>query len=211
MNDSRFSRLRSFAYTPLIFVALFFLYNFTAFFFSRAFGPAVQAIAAIPVSNIPVDIPTSGDTELDKVIFRAGEKYGVDPRLLHAVIWQESKYDSRAHSNAGAQGLMQLIPATASRFNCRNIHDPAQNIDAGTKYLRWLLERYEGNLVFALAGYNAGEGSVDKYNGVPPYNETQNYVRMITSRYGKTVHPLFTPDQARIEFGLVEHVAQLVS
>ena len=106
---------------------------------------------------------------------------------------------------------MQLIPTTASRFNCRNVNDPAQNIEAGTKYLRWLLERFDGNLVLALAAYNAGEGAVDKFNGVPPYNETQNYVRIITSRYGKTIHPLYTPEEARIQFGLVQEIAQLGS
>ncbi|HEY0544226.1 MAG TPA: lytic transglycosylase domain-containing protein [Pyrinomonadaceae bacterium] len=162
---------------------------------------------------MPANMPTSGDADLDQVILRAGEEYGVDPRLLHAVIWQESKYDVHARSGAGAQGLMQLIPATAQRFNCQNMSDPAQNVEAGTKYLRFLLERFNGNVVLALAGYNAGEGSVDKYNGVPPYSETQNYVRIITSRYGKTYHPLLAPEQALVQFGLVQQpqeIAQLV-
>ena len=98
-----------------------------------------------------------------------------------------------ARSHAGAQGLMQLMPATARRFGCHNPHDPAANIAAGTKYLSWLLKRFEGNVELALAGYNAGEGSVDKYNGIPPYRETQNYVRIISSRYGKTRHPFCRP------------------
>jgi soluble lytic murein transglycosylase-like protein len=211
MNDSGFSRLRAFALTPLTLVLLFFIYNFAAFFLSSTFSPSVKAVTARGTNYIPSDIPTSGDAHLDQLIFRAGEKYGVDPRLLHAVIWQESKYEVRARSNAGAQGLMQLIPATASRFDCRNANDPAQNIEAGTKYLRWLLERFDGNLVFALAGFNAGEGAVDKYDGVPPYNETQNYVRIITLRYGKTFHPLFSPEDARVQFGLIPDVAQLVN
>lgn len=210
MNVSRFPRFRSFRIAPLGFIALFLIYNLTGFFFSSAFAPAVQAVPATSGRvYMAADVPTSGNTELDIVIYRAGERHGVDPRLLHAVIWQESKYQLRAKSHAGAQGLMQLMPATAARFNCTNMSDATQNIEAGTKYLRWLLDRFDGNVVLALAGYNAGEGSVDKYDGVPPYNETQNYVRIITSRYGKTFHPLLEPEQARVQFGLVQEVAQL--
>ena len=88
-------------------------------------------------------------------------------------------------------------------------YDVESNIDAGTKYLRFLLKRFNGNVTLALAGYNAGEGSVDKYNGVPPFNETQNYVRIITGRYGKNFHPLLSPEQARVEFRLLPEVAQL--
>jgi soluble lytic murein transglycosylase-like protein len=85
---------------------------------------------------------------------------------------------------------MQLMPATAKRFGCEDRNNPVENVEAGTKYLRWLLKRFEGNVELALAGYNAGEGSVDKYNGIPPYNETRNYVRIISQRYGKTYHPV---------------------
>jgi soluble lytic murein transglycosylase-like protein len=109
------------------------------------------------------------------------KRKGIDPRFIHAVIWQESKYKVSARSHAGAQGLMQLMPDTARRFGCRNPQNPAENIAAGTKYLSWLLKRFEGNVELALAGYNAGEGSVDKYNGIPPYRETQNYVKIISS------------------------------
>jgi soluble lytic murein transglycosylase-like protein len=158
---------------------------------------------------IPADVPTSGDRELDLIIFRAGKQYGVDPRLLHAVIWQESKYKVQARSHAGAQGLMQMIPATARRFGCADVHDPADNVQAGTRYLRFLLKRFNGNVSLALAGYNAGEGSVDKYDGIPPYNETQNYVRIITGRYGKTYHPLLTPEEAVNAFRLTPEIAQL--
>jgi soluble lytic murein transglycosylase-like protein len=210
MNVSRNPRLRSFKFTPFALISLFLFYNLTGFFFSSAFAPAVRAVGATESRNfIPLDIPSSGDTNLDMVIFRAGERNGVDPRLLHAVIWQESKYKLGARSHAGAQGYMQLIPATAERFNCRDAYDTVQNIEAGTKYLRWLLERFDGNIVLALAGYNAGEGAVDKYDGVPPYNETQNYVRIITSRYGKTFHPILDPAAARVQFNLVQQVAQL--
>jgi len=220
MNVSRFSRfprLHSFKFTPFALISLFLFYNLTGFFFSSAFAPAVRAVPApskkARAPYIPADIPTSGDTNLDLVILRAGERHGVDPRLLHAVIWQESKYKLRAKSGAGAQGYMQLIPATAARFDCQDVYDPVQNIEAGTKYLRWLLDRFDGNVVLALAGYNAGEGAVDKYDGVPPYNETQNYVRIITSRYGKTFHPMLEPSQARVQFNLVQEqeVAQLVA
>ena len=140
--------------------------------------------------RIPTDMPTSGDPELDRIIYEAGEKEGIDPRFIHAVIWQESKYKVDARSHAGAQGLMQLMPATAKRFGCHDPNDPADNIAAGTKYLSWLLKRFAGNVELALAGYNAGEGSVDKYDGVPPYNETQNYVKIISKRYGKMYHPI---------------------
>jgi soluble lytic murein transglycosylase-like protein len=215
MNLTRFvPHLRSFKFAPFAIIALFLFTNLTGFVFNRVYAPAVQAAetASMPVAQpeyIPSDVPTSGDRELDLIIFRAGERHGVDPRFIHAVIWQESKYKVRARSHVGAQGLMQLMPPTAKRFGCMDAHDPAANIEAGTKYLRWLLKRFNGNVSLALAGYNAGEGSVDKYNGVPPYKETQNYVRIITGRYGKFYHPLLSPEEARVEFRLLPEVAQL--
>jgi soluble lytic murein transglycosylase-like protein len=118
------------------------------------------------------------------------------------VIWQESKYDVEARSPVGALGLMQLMPATARRFGCQKPDDPLENVEAGTKYLHWLLERFSGNVELALAGYNAGEGSVDKYHGIPPFDETQNYVRIITSRYGKSFHPLLSSEEAKVAFNL---------
>ena len=134
-------------------------------------APVVNAAS---VETIPADIPLSGDCDLDWIIFRAGEKAGVDPRFIHAVIKQESRYDPKAVSPAGAQGLMQMMPATAQRFGLKDPFDAAANVEAGTKYLKWLLERFDGDVSLALAGYNAGEGAVDKYKGVPPYGETQN-------------------------------------
>lgn len=196
----RLPLFRSIKFAPFALVSLFLFSNLTGILFSRALAP--EAVATQRAFSIPADIPTSGDPQLDRIIFEVGEKQGVDPRFIHAVIWQESKYVTNARSHAGAQGLMQLIPATAKRFGCENPNDPVENITAGTKYLSWLLKRFSGNVELALAGYNAGEGSVDKYDGIPPYNETQNYVRIISKRYGKTYHPVLPPAQAAEVFQL---------
>ena len=150
---------RSIKFAPFALISLFLFSNLTGILFSRALAP--DAVASTNRFQIPADIPTSGDEKLDRIIFEVGENQGVDPRLLHAVIWQESKYDPHARSHAGAEGLMQLIPATAKRFGCAHPDDPEENITAGTKYLSWLLKRFSGNVELALAGYNAGEGSVD--------------------------------------------------
>ena len=191
---------RSIKFAPFALIALFLFTNLTGVLFSSALAPVANASSV--EEQIPGDIPTSGDHKLDMIIFHAGEREGVDPRFIHAVIWQESKYDTTARSHAGAQGLMQLMPDTAKRFGCSDPDDVESNVEAGTKYLGWLLKRFSGNVQLALAGYNAGEGAVDKYNGVPPYNETQNYVRIISERYGKTFHPVLPPDQAMEEFHL---------
>jgi soluble lytic murein transglycosylase-like protein len=192
---------RSVKFAPFAIIALFLFTNLTGVLFSRALAPVANA-NPVGIDVIPDDIPTSGDHDLDLIIFHAAEKEGVDPRFLHAVIWQESKYDTEAKSHAGAQGLMQLMPGTAKRFGCSDPNDVESNVEAGTKYLSWLLKRFSGNVQLALAGYNAGEGAVDKYNGVPPYNETQNYVKIISERYGKSFHPVLPPDQAIEEFHL---------
>lgn len=197
----RLPHFRSLKFAPFAIISLFLFTNVTGFLFSHVLAP--EAVASQqPAFRIPADIPTSGNPELDRIIFEAGQKLGVDPRFIHAVIWQESKYELRARSHAGAQGLMQLMPATAKRFGCDDPHDPVENITAGTKYLSWLLKRFSGNVELALAGYNAGEGAVDKYDGVPPYNETQNYVKIISKRYGKTHHPVLTPAEAAEVFQL---------
>src|ERR1041384_3895252 len=172
---------RSIKFAPFALISLFLFSNLTGLLFSRVMAPDV--VASTERFHIPADIPTSGDQDLDRIIFEVGEHQGVDPRFIHAVIWQESKYDVNAHSHAGAQGLMQLMPATAKRFGCDDINDPESNVEAGTKYLGCLLKRFDGNVELALAGYNAGEGAVDKYNGIPPYNETRNYVKIISQRY----------------------------
>ena len=197
----RLPHFRSLKFAPFAIISLFLFTNLTGVLFSRALAPEASA-STETVLRIPADIPTSGDAKLDRIIYEAGENQGVDPRLLHAVIWQESRYKTRALSHAGAQGLMQLIPDTAKRFGCDDPHDPQKNIAAGTKYLSWLLKRFEGNVELALAGYNAGEGAVDKYDGIPPYNETRNYVKIISKRYGKTYHPVLPPAQAAEVFQL---------
>jgi soluble lytic murein transglycosylase-like protein len=186
---------RSLKFAPFAILSLFIFSNVTGILFSRALAPVAVANATV-LAPVPSDIPTSGDPALDRIIFDASQREGLDPRFVHAVIWQESKYKTDARSHAGAQGLMQLIPATAERFGCDDPNDPQDNIEAGTKYLHWLLKRFDGNVELALAGYNAGEGSVDKYNGIPPYNETRNYVKIISQRYGKTFHPVVESSEA---------------
>ena len=120
----------------------------------------------------------------EPLISEAAVKYGLPEDLLHAMILTESHYDAFAESSAGAVGLMQLMPATATRFGVTNRRDAMQNINGGAAYITWLLARYEGNRTKALAAYNAGEGAVDKYNGVPPYKETKGYVERINHILG---------------------------
>jgi hypothetical protein len=108
-------------------------------------------------------------------------KYGLEPQLLAGVMRAESNFNPRAVSVKNAQGLMQLLPSTANHLSVRNTFDPAQNIEAGARYLKQLLDRFGGNIALALAAYNAGPERVKQYNGVPPYRETQNYVKRITT------------------------------
>lgn len=112
-------------------------------------------------------------------IAAAAREFGVDEAVIRAIMHAESAYNPMALSHAGAQGLMQLMPATASRFGVSNPYDASQNIRGGVEYLAWLLKRYSGNLTLAAAGYNAGEGAVDRHGGVPPYQETQRYVQRV--------------------------------
>jgi tape measure domain-containing protein len=121
--------------------------------------------------------------EIEEEIQKNAQRTGLDPDLIRAVIRQESGGKRKVVSGVGAQGLMQLMPATARRFGVTNAFDPAQNIRGGTTYLAWLLKRFNGNVPLALAGYNAGEGAVDKYKGMPPYRETRGYVNSVMAMY----------------------------
>lgn len=127
---------------------------------------------------------STGNSEIDSYIEDASALYNIDPLLIYAQMSQESSFKRRATSHKGASGLMQLMPDTAKRFGVRNIYNPKQNIKAGVKYMRWLIDRFGGDVRLALAGYNAGEGAVKKYgNKIPPYRETQNYVARIMAHY----------------------------
>lgn len=133
---------------------------------------------------------TTGDAKIDSYIVDSCNRYGIDPLLIYAQMHQESSFKLKATSYKGARGLMQLMPATAARFGVTDIYNPQQNIEAGVKYMRWLINNFGGDVVLALAGYNAGEGAVMKYgNQVPPYRETQEYVRRISARYAEVSNP----------------------
>jgi len=132
----------------------------------------------IPARRMPLTQAPYGD-----MIQSAAKKYSVDADLIFSVIAAESNFNPRVISRRGARGLMQLLPATGTRFGVKDIFDPAQNIDAGTQYLRDLMARYQGDLVLTLAAYNAGPGAVQRYGRVPPYNETISYVRAIRKTY----------------------------
>ncbi|MEO8597740.1 MAG: lytic transglycosylase domain-containing protein [Candidatus Solibacter sp.] len=132
----------------------------------------VQPQAANPAAPAPAAPPAG----INEAVLRIAEKHSLPPQLIHSVIKVESNYNAHAISNKGALGLMQLIPATARRFGVSDVFNPVENIEGGARYLRYLLDLYGGNYPLALAAYNAGEGAVARYGGVPPYAETQNYV-----------------------------------
>ena len=125
--------------------------------------------------------------DLNQVVSSAGAQYKLDPDLLNSVIHAESGFNVRARSPKGAQGLMQLMPSTANALGVNNAFDPAQNVDGGSKYLRELLERYNFDLVKALAAYNAGPQRVEQYHGVPPFRETRAYVARIIKEYNRKI------------------------
>jgi hypothetical protein len=141
----------------------------------------VQAVMAPPVEQPPGALLRA--TPYGEIISAVSEAHGVDPLLVRALIQVESNYQSRARSRKGAMGLMQLMPATARSYNVRNPFDPRANIEAGIKHLKSLIDRF-GQVDLGLAAYNAGEGAVTKFNGIPPYRETRNYVSRILALAG---------------------------
>ena len=127
--------------------------------------------------------------DIELLVQRWAPEYSVDPNLVMALIAVESKFDANAVSPKNAQGLMQLIPATAERFGVKNAYNSLENLKGGLAYLRWLMAYFKGEVALVLAAYNAGEETVERYRGIPPYAETRNYVKQITRVYKKTSHP----------------------
>jgi len=140
---------------------------------TTATAATATPMAATGASELPADVPYGAE------ITAAAKKYGLDPALLAGLVKQESGFNPNAGSPAGARGLTQLMPATAAGLGVTNVLDPAQSLEGGAKYLRQQLDAFGGDVTRALAAYNAGPGAVQRYGGVPPYAETQNYVRAV--------------------------------
>lgn len=170
----------------------------------EAAGRSTLESRAKRVDKLANEQGKSGKSQLREAIYIEAVRYKIDPDLVFALVWQESRWDLRAVSPKNARGPLQLMPETAARFGVRDPHDPKDAARGGVAYLVWLLDRFGGNVSLALASYNAGEGAVDAYlsgkpivlsggkvinrrgirtNGIPPYQETENYVRRVAERY----------------------------
>ncbi len=152
-------------------------------------APPRPRVAAVTPARAPVERQIAAPHSIAELVKKIAPEYRVPTQLVLAIIEAESNFDTVALSPKNAKGLMQLIPDTAARFNVRNPYDPAQNIRGGTAYLRWLLAYFEGDVTLVAAAYNAGEGTVERYRGVPPYVETRAYVRKIVDAVGTLVQP----------------------
>ncbi len=146
------------------------------------FGSLSKGVEKIS-SKTTSPVKSNSKAQILDYIKEVSNNYGVEEKLVKALIKQESGFNPNAISKAGAMGLMQLMPATAKSLGVKNAMNPKENIEGGVKYLKQMLNRYNGNKILALAAYNAGPGAVDKYSGVPPYPETQNYVKAILKNY----------------------------
>lgn len=149
---------------------------------------AYRKVAAFDFGRYVRQLPST-QSKIAALILRLAPEYGISPELAMAVAAVESNFDPRALSPKNAQGVMQLIPATAARFNVRNVWNPEDNIRGGLAYLRWLHRRFAGDLSKVVAAYNAGEGAVDRHGGIPPYYETQSYVFRVLSFARRSKHP----------------------
>lgn len=156
---------------------------------SSSHGPDCLALRASAAGGDVLMARTPSERKVVDLVQRLAPQYGINPRLALAVIRAESNFDARAVSRRNAQGLMQLIPETSARFNVVRPFDPEQNIRGGLAYLRWLLAYFRGNVSLVAAAYNAGEGAVNRFRGIPPFAETRDYVKRIRKLYARDEHP----------------------